>query len=108
MRPDKYGAALERFYFTFHCSALSESPSAHLKIGAHNTKQKAFYCELYFDDGFGDLSARQQREYIARNLLLAIDGLETKLKKCGIDYDILGFRSDVADAIGRWHAQSRT
>ena len=108
MHPDTYGAALEFFYFTLHCAALSESFPARLKIGAYNTKQKAFYCDLYFDDAFGTLAVRQQREYFAHNLLVAIDELETKLKKRKINYDIPGFRSDVVDAIEHWYAQNRT
>lgn len=53
MTPAAYGDAVERFYFTYHCPALSETYEAHLKIGAYNTKQKAFYSDLYFSEEFG-------------------------------------------------------
>lgn len=102
MRPDCYGDALERFYFTLHCPALSRSPAAALEVGSYNVKQRAFYCKLSFDDGFGDLPADQQRKYFAENLLAAIDALDAKLRKRKIPYDIQGFRADVVTAIDNW------
>ena len=50
MTPAAYGDALERFYFTFHCPALSTKYDAHLKVGIYNAKQRAFYSDLYFSD----------------------------------------------------------
>lgn len=104
MRPSVYGDAVERFYFTLHCPALAESGSAQLMVGAYNSKQKSFDCDLHFDLAFAELPPSRQREYFAVNLMAAIDSLESKLKTRGIEYDIAGFRSDVALAIASWQA----
>lgn len=105
MKPSLYGEAIEKFYLTLHCPALSDSFEAHLKIGAYNAKQKAFYSDLFFDNSFGDLPSRDRREYFAENLLAAIDSLGAKMKKRKIQYDIQAFRSDVIRAIDDWNKQ---
>ncbi len=103
MMPLTYGDAVERFYFAYHCPALSETYDAHLKIGAYNTKQRAFYSDLYFNDEFGQLSRADQRAFIGRHLLTAIDALAAKLNARKINYDIAAFRAHAQDAIESWN-----
>ena len=103
MTPAAYGDAVEKFYFTFYCPFLSTTYNAHLKIGAYNTKQKAFYCNLYFDEDFGQLSRTDQRAFISQHLLAAVDALGAKLRKRKVDYDIAAFRTDVETAIHGWN-----
>ena len=47
MKPAAYGDAVEHFYLTLHCPALSRTFDPHLKVGAYNSKNKAFYCDLF-------------------------------------------------------------
>ena len=102
MTPAAYGNALERFYFTYHCPALSLTYEENLKIGAYNSKQKAFYSDLYFSDEFGQLSRAEQCAFIGRHLMAAIDALGAKLKTRKSDYDIAAFRAHVENAIENW------
>lgn len=106
MTPSLYGDAIENFYFTLNCSALSETFDSLLKIGAYNLKRKSFYADLYFDDAFGNLQSSEQREYFSTNLLKAIDALGVKFKKRKIEYDIHAFRDDVLTAISKWNKQA--
>lgn len=105
LRPSKYGKAVEKIFITLYCPSLSGSSESGLKIGAFNTKQKALYSKLYFDDKFGNLSHQEQRDYFTNNLLAAIDGLGSKLKKKKIEYDIQILISDVKKAIKIWNSQ---
>jgi hypothetical protein len=106
MTPTAYGDAIEKFYFTLNCPALSRTFEPHLKVGAYNAKNKAFYCDLFFGAKFGQLPPREQRDYFADNLLVAIDALASKLRKRKIEYDISAFRADVVTAIENWHRNS--
>ena len=105
MHPALYGEALEKFYFRLLCPFPSESPPAGLKVGTFNVKQRAFTSDLGFDDPFGQLAGSAQREYLAANLLAAVDALKTRLDKRQIEYDINRFRADVAAAIGKFLEQ---
>jgi hypothetical protein len=102
MRPAEYGDALERFYFTLHCPHPGATFSPHLKIGAWRSKQRAFDCELFFDDAFASLSLARQQAYFIDNLNAAIDALESKFKQRRIAYDIGRFRAHVSSALKAW------
>lgn len=107
MTPAAYGDAVEKFYFTFHCPFRSTAYDARLKIGAYNTKQKAFYSDLYFGKDFGQLSRTDQLAFISQHLLAAVDALEVKLRKRKVDYDVAAFRADVETAIDCWSEPRR-
>jgi|GEM_PF-3196130 len=102
MRPAEYGDALEHFYFELHCPYPGATRSYGLKIGAWNAKQRAFYCDLFFDDDFAGLTRARQQAYFIDNLNAAIDALESKFKQRRIDYDIGRFRADVSSALQAW------
>lgn len=106
MAPDSYGDAIEKFYFTLYCPALSGDFEPELKVGVFNAKRKAFYSDLYFNREFGNLSAAKQHAFIRQHLLAAIDGLATKLKKRKVSYDIASFRSHVESALKNWSDKS--
>jgi hypothetical protein len=102
MRPAEYGDALERFYLTLHCPHPGAKLSRQLKIGAWNSKQRAFYCDLFFDDAFASLTRARQQAYYIDNLNAAIDALESKFKKRSIDCDMGRFRAHVQAALVAW------
>jgi hypothetical protein len=106
MTPSLYGEAIEKFFFTLHCTMSTKTNESSLKVGTFNTKQRAFYADLFFDGSFADLSPHSQREYFAENLLVAIDALGIKLKKRKIQFNIQVFRSDVVTAIDKWRTSS--
>ncbi|PXX45181.1 hypothetical protein [Undibacterium pigrum] len=100
MRPAQYGENLEYFYFTLHGPAISEeSPAPHLKVANYNANQRSFSAALYFDQTLASWSPGQQRKFYFDSLLAAIDALEEKLRKRGIEYDTQAFRADVTAAI---------
>jgi len=107
MRPSEYGDALERFYFSLHCPHPGATTSRGLKIGAWNSKQRSFSCELFFDGSFASLPRARQKAYFIDNLQRAIDALESKFKRRRIKYDIARFRADVSSALKAWW-RSRT
>jgi hypothetical protein len=102
MRPAEYGDALDRFYLDLYCPYPGAKSSAGLKIGAWNSKQRAFYCDLLFDDDFASLTRARQQAYFIDNLTRAIDALESKFKRRRIEYDIERFRAHVSSAVKAW------
>lgn len=102
MQPARYGEALEQFYFTLLCPYEKKSPTARLKLGSFNVKRRAFYCDLVFDNRFGQLTPALQREHFATNLLAAVDALKAKIDQRRIDYDTELFRADVVAAIEKF------
>jgi hypothetical protein len=102
MRPTEYGDALDQFYLTLHCPHPGATFSRDLKIGAWKSKQRAFYCDLFFDDAFESLTRARQQAYFSDNLNAAIDALESKFKKRRIEYDMGRFRAHVQAALEAW------
>lgn len=105
MTPSLYGDALEKFYFTLHCPALSDDYESQLKVGAFNTKHRAFYADLYFNRAFGDLPVGTQKAFVVEQILAAIDALAQKMKKRKIVYDVDSFRSHVEAAASHWSTE---
>jgi hypothetical protein len=106
MRPAEYGDALDHFYLTLHCPHPGATFSRHLKIGAWKAKQRSFYCDLFFDDAFANLTRARQQAYFIDDLNAAIDALESKFNRRRIEYDIGRFRAHVLSALKAWQRSS--
>jgi hypothetical protein len=102
MRPAEYGDALDRIYLTLQCPRPGAKLSRGLKIGAWKSKERSFYCDLFFDDDFANLTRARQQAYFIDNLQRAIDALALKFKKHGTEYDMARFRAHVLSALKAW------
>ncbi len=102
---DCYGEGLETFDICFVSSdGDGNKLKPWLQLGRYTPKSQLYRCYLHFEPAFRKRSRQDQMEYIATNLLAAIDHLAGLLRKKSVAYDIAALRADVARVLAAWQA----
>jgi len=106
MTPEAYGEPLEFLYFTLKCSFSGRPSQSGLTIGSYRSKQRAFYCDLHFDNSFASRSVSQRIDYFEDNLKEAVEALRKKFLEKRLVYDFERFCQHLREAFSEMREAS--
>ena len=102
---NRYGDGLETFDMCFVSADWDgKKLKPRLQLGRYTPKSQLYRCYLEFEPAFRKRSRPEQMEYIATNLLTALDHLAGLLRQKSVAYDMAALRSDVARVLATWQA----
>ena len=101
LNPNLYNEHLEFIYFKIICPFSDKEESIRFKSGMFKSKQRSYFCEVFFDNTFSDKKREIQKEIFADFIYEAIKVSERKLEKKKLDNNKILF-DDATKIINQW------